>query len=408
MSSSLRQMLGHSFIFIVFDGINKAIPFLLLPYLTHRLATTEFGLLELFNTYVALLVLLIMFGVDGWCSAHFHKLERDVFAGLLRVGLSSIAAVFAVSMFAMLFIADDPRFIFAPLYALGMCLIQIRAILYRFELKTIKASILLFLNVSVSSLLTIGAFELMTPGLTWRLVALLLPVVCLGCFSCYSVCRQFPASSASNGGVRTLWKFTLPLLPNGLINFVRFGADRFFVAHTFGIVNLAIFSVGYQLSMVVNIFMLSLNQATMPYVMRLLAVEDKKNVKRVFLFQLLLLVFFIVVFSIMLPYIVKYLFSPEYIESKQFTLIYIFSYPFVFISIMLSNILFIKGKTIHVLISTTISSLAHISGLVCILFFEEKMDYVPYVSLLSAAVSLIITVLFIIKINSNEVNIVPK
>lgn len=110
----------------------------------------------------------------------------------------------------------------------------------------------------------------------------------------------------------------------------------------------------------------------------------------------------------MLPYIIKYLFSPEYIESKHFTFIYILSYPFVFISIMLSNVLFIKGKTMHVLMSTTISSLTHIVGLTCILFLEEKMDYVPYISLLSAAVSLIVTVLFIRKINSNEVNIVPK
>lgn len=408
MSSSLRHMLGHSFIFIVFDGINKAIPFLLLPYLTHRLATTEFGLLELFNTYVALLVLLIMFGVDGWCSAHFHKLERNVFSGMLRLGLLSIAAVFVVSMLVMMFVADDPRFIFAPLYALGMCLIQVRAILYRFELKTIKASMLLFLNVAVSSLLTIAAFELLTPGLTWRLAALLLPVVCLGSFSCYSLCRQFPVSSAPNGGIRALWKFTLPLLPNGLINFVRFGADRFFVAHAFGILNLAIFSVGYQLSMVVNIFMLSLNQATIPHVMKLLAVEDNKNIKRVFLIQLLLLLLFILMFSIMLPYIVQHLFSPEYIESKYFTWIYILSYPFVFISIMLSNILFIKGKTMHVLMSTTISSLAHITGLICILLLDEKMDYIPYVSLFSAVVSLMITVLVIRKINNNEVDIVPK
>ncbi|MNJ55427.1 hypothetical protein D3C77_509140 [compost metagenome] len=160
--------------------------------------------------------------------------------------------------------------------------------------------------------------------------------------------------------------------------------------------------------MVVNIFMLSLNQATMPYVMKLLAVEDKRSIKRVFSIQLLLFLLFILAFFIILPYIVQYLFSPEYIEAKHLTLIYILSYPFVFISIMLSNVLFFKGKTVHVLMSTTISSLTHIAGLIWILFLEEKMDYVPYVSLLSAAVSLMITVLLIRKINNNEVNIVPK
>jgi O-antigen/teichoic acid export membrane protein len=139
-----------------------------------------------------------------------------------------------------------------------------------------------------------------------------------------------------------------------------------------------------------------------------LAVEDKRNIKRLFSIQLLLFLLFILSFFIILPYIVQYLFSPEYIEAKHLTLIYILSYPFIFISIMLSNVLFIKGKTVHVLMSTTISSLTHIFGLICILLLEAKMDYVPYVSLLSAAVSLMITILLIRKIDSNEVNIVPK
>ncbi|MEI4969768.1 lipopolysaccharide biosynthesis protein [Aeromonas caviae] len=394
MSSSLRQMLGHSFIFIVFDGINKAIPFLLLPYLTHRLATTEFGLLELFNTYVALLVLLIMFGVDGWCSAHFHKLERDVFAGLLRVGLSSIAAVFAVSMFAMLFIADDPRFIFAPLYALGMCLIQIRAILYRFELKTIKASILLFLNVSVSSLLTIGAFELMTPGLTWRLVALLLPVVCLGCFSCYSVCRQFPASSASNGGVRTLWKFTLPLLPNGLINFVRFGADRFFVAKVFGVSQLALFGVGYQFAMVANIFMLSLNQAVMPFMMKYLSNRNYLTYIKVSSILILLFLIFISTLYIITPYILQLFFSGAYISAEIISSKYYLAYPMIFISILAMNLAFFNGNTKFVLYITSVSSAVHLMALYIISNNMFSIYQIPLALLISSTVSFLLSAIY--------------
>lgn len=387
-------MLGHSFIFIVFDGINKAIPFLLLPYLTHRLATTEFGLLELFNTYVALLVLLIMFGVDGWCSAHFHKLERDVFAGLLRVGLSSIAAVFAVSMFAMLFIADDPRFIFAPLYALGMCLIQIRAILYRFELKTIKASILLFLNVSVSSLLTIGAFELMTPGLTWRLVALLLPVVCLGCFSCYSVCRQFPASSASNGGVRTLWKFTLPLLPNGLINFVRFGADRFFVAKVFGVSQLALFGVGYQFAMVANIFMLSLNQAVMPFMMKYLSNRNYLTYIKASSILILLFLIFISTLYIITPYILQLFFSGAYISAEIISSKYYLAYPMIFISILAMNLAFFNGNTKFVLYITSVSSAVHLMALYIISNNMFSIYQIPLALLISSTVSFLLSAIY--------------
>ncbi|EKO3577034.1 oligosaccharide flippase family protein [Vibrio metschnikovii] len=394
MSTSLRHMLGHSFIFIVFDGINKAIPFLLLPYLTRRLAIAEFGLLELFNTYVALLVLLIMFGVDGWCSAHFHKLERNVFSGMLRLGLRSIAAVFAVSMFAMLFVADDPRFIFAPLYALGMCLIQIRAILYRFELKTIKASILLFLNVSVSSLLTIGAFELMTPGFTWRLVALLLPVVCLGCFSCYSVCRQFPASSASNVGVRTLWKFTLPLLPNGLINFVRFGADRFFVAKVFGVSQLALFGVGYQFAMVANIFMLSLNQAVMPFMMKYLSNRNYSTYIKVSSMLILLFLIFISMLYIITPYILQLFFSGAYVSAEIISSRYYLAYPMIFISILAMNLAFFNGNTKFVLCITSVSSAVHLMVLYIISNNMFSIYQVPLALVISSVVSFLLSAIY--------------
>lgn len=405
MSSSLRHMLGHSFIFIVFDGINKAIPFLLLPYLTHRLATTEFGLLELFNTYVALLVLLIMFGVDGWCSAHFHKLERNVFSGMLRLGLLSIAGVFVVSMLMMMFFADDPRFILAPLYALGMCLIQIRAILYRFELKTIKASMLLFLNVAVSSLLTIVAFELMNPGLTWRLAALLLPVVCLGGVSCYSLCRQFPVLSKPNGSIRALWKFTLPLLPNGLINFVRFGADRFFVAKVFGVSQLALFGVGYQFAMVANIFMLSLNQAVMPFMMKYLSTGEYRVYIKVSSILMVLFLIFISILYFLTPYMLQLFFSSAYSSAEKISNLYYLSYPMIFASILFMNVAFFNGNTKVVLYITSASSFVHFVFLYIQMNSSPSIYSTPLGLIISSLVSLMLSMIyFYVEITSTNKN----
>ncbi|MFS1161032.1 lipopolysaccharide biosynthesis protein [Aeromonas salmonicida] len=396
MSPSLRRMLGHSFLFIVFDVINKAIPFLLLPYLTHRLDTVEFGLLELFNTYVALLVLLIMFGVDGWCSAHFHKLERHIFSGMLRLGLLSIAAVFVVSMLVMMFLADDRRFIFAPLYAWGMCLIQIRAILYRFELKTIKASMLLFLNVAVSSLLTIGAFELMTPGLTWRLAALLIPAVFLGAYSCHSLYRQFSSASESSGDVKTLWAFTLPLLPNGLINFIRFGADKFLVAKFFGISQLALFGVGYQFAMVANIFMLSLNQATMPFMMKYISSRNYSSYIRISAFLISGLTLFIIALYILTPVMLGLFFSKHYLLSSSISYLYYFSYPMIFVSILSINLAYFNGDTKFILLITTISSLIHVITVFSINMIAPSIYNIPFGLLASSFVSMVLSLSYFI------------
>ena len=394
MSSSLRRMLGHSVVFIVFDVINKAIPFLLLPYLTHRLDTAEFGLLELFNTYVALLVLLIMFGVDGWCSANFHKLERHEFAGMLRLGLLSVAGVFAASNLVMLVIADDLRFVFAPLYALGMCLIQIRAILYRFELKTIRASILLFLNVAVSTLLTIGAFEVLTPGLTWRLAALLVPVICLGAFSCYSLCRQFSSTSKPSGNIKTLWVFTLPLLPNGLINFIRFGADKFLVAKFFGVSQLALFGVGYQFAMIANIFMLSLNQASMPFMMRYISSRNYSTYIKVSIILIAGLSFFISALYIFTPIMLDLFFSKNYLPSSEISYLYYFSYPMIFVSILSINVAYFNGDTKIILLITMASSSIHLIIILSINFIAPSIYNIPFGLLVSSFFSMVLSLFY--------------
>jgi O-antigen/teichoic acid export membrane protein len=243
----------------------------------------------------------------------------------------------------------------------------------------------------------------MTPGLTWRLAALLLPVICLGSFSCYSLCRQFPVSSTPNGGVRALWKFTLPLLPNGLINFVRFGADRFFVAKVFGVSQLALFGVGYQFAMVANIFMLSLNQAVMPFMMKYLSNREYRVYIKVSSTLIVLFLIFISTLYILTPYMLQLFFSSAYSSAERISNLYYLSYPMIFASILAMNLAFFNGNTKVVLYITSVSSLVHLVILYIVTNTGPSIYSMPFGLIVSSIASLILSMIyFYVKIKNDK------
>ncbi|WP_181573202.1 oligosaccharide flippase family protein [Enterobacter sp. ECC-175] len=389
-----KAILKHTGTYLFFDIINKAIPFLFLPYLTHMLSVVDLGNLELFNTYVGLLTLLILFGLDGWCASMYNGLERNEFSRKLILGIKISAIISLIAFFILILLNQSLWLAIAPIYAFSMCIIQIRTLTFRLQLKTVTASIILFLNISLSVLLTIGAFTFNEKNLTNRLIALLLPALMLCLWSLRSLLKEFKSDATiSKHEFSTFIRFTIPLLPNGLMNFVRFGADRFYVAHFFGVSSLALFGVSYQFAMIANIFMLSLNQAIMPFTMRLLNENKIRQFLKFTLSVVLFFTFVIVILSIATPYILNVFFDSRYISAQYMSRIYFFSYPLVFLSILLMNIAFIRGRTKLILLMTSISSLTHLTFLWCILNTNSALFNVPYALMISSIVSVILSIL---------------
>ncbi|MDE5206951.1 oligosaccharide flippase family protein [Citrobacter amalonaticus] len=368
--------------------------FLFLPYLSHMLTISDLGKLELFNTYVALLTLAILFGLDGWCASKYNELEHGDFSRKIILGLK-ISVILCLISLVILFLLDKKWWIIlSPIYALSMCIIQIRTLTLRLQFKTAVASFILFLNVLSSTLLTIGTFIFDGNNLNNRIIALFLPALVISTWSAFSIFKEFKTDTRISASEFVKFiHYTAPLVPNGLINFIRFGADKFYVAHFFGVSNLALFGVSYQFAMIANIFMLSLNQAVMPFTMRLL---NEGRIKR-FLKLVLILVSVFTIFILMLwgctPYVLCAFFDEKYITSQYISNVYYLAYPLVFLSILLMNIAFVRGRTKLILLVTSVSSITH---LLILFYFSEKnsdLFHIPYALLISSAVSLVLAII---------------
>ena len=71
------SLIKSSFVYIVCDGINKAIPFLLLPFITHYLTPTDYGVVTNFNVYVQILSVFGYLCTAGALPVMFNKLEKQ-------------------------------------------------------------------------------------------------------------------------------------------------------------------------------------------------------------------------------------------------------------------------------------------------------------------------------------------
>ena len=71
-SSSLFK---NTFVYVFCDGINRAIPFLLLPFITHYLTPADYGVVTNFNVYVQILSV-FYFSTAGALPVMFYKLEK--------------------------------------------------------------------------------------------------------------------------------------------------------------------------------------------------------------------------------------------------------------------------------------------------------------------------------------------
>ena len=396
----MKGVFKHSLAYMTVDLINKSIPFLLLPYLAKELNVNDYGMVELFNAYVGLLVLFLMMGVDGWCTAHYFRLKKNEFSKLLSIGLFFVIAACLLSQGIFALFVDDVGIMAAPIYVGAMCMLQVRALLFRLAMRPYRGALFLLCNILFSTLLTIALFELVAASYENRIFSLVVVSAMMGIASIYSIAKEFRSGSqkVSIEDIVKYWKFALPLLPNGLINYVRFGADRLVVANIYGVTQLAIFSVGYQLAMVVNIFMLSVNQSLMPFYMRSLAGADLRLYLK-YCFATIVLVSVAAAFTFGLsPYILNLFFDQKYSESLAIARRYLIGYPFVIVAIAAGNYLHFNGRTGIILLITIISSGFH-AGLLWLFYMNDvAVEGVANAFVLSAAVSALIGVIAAVKI----------
>ena len=393
------RILKDSFIYLIGELINKALPFLLLPYLTRKLGAEGFGELSYYLTILALLGIFIGLSQEGAVTRYFYFYGNKAIDLIVRAGyLYNI--LFSTVCLIIAWILKSEIIAYITLIATFNSFLSVQLALRQAQKQPIPYIMIQFLSSVSLVVFTVLMLEYVASDrVINRLLALLLSSALVFFITYFFINKSFKISrkfSLENykSALIYIFSFGIPLILHQLSFFMKGQVDRIFIYKLYTPAELGIYSAGVQVASVLTIFFMALNKAIVPYYYeglknKKLTIEKiKKNTLISFIF-------------IGLPAFICY-FLPNTLfvwflgagfgDSQFYTVLFLIGYGLTLPYLILVNYLFFYGKN-RLIASVTFSTSVVYVVLLAVLS-EISIKYIPFSLILSNL--LMVVVLWVI------------
>lgn len=336
-------MIKNSIFFVFFELLNKAVPFLLLPVLTRYLTPDDYGIIASFTALVSFLAIFIGLSGHGAIDANFFRLEKNK----LGVYISNVLIILLLSTFVCLvsvFIFSDmiesklaislEWQILAVIVALGQFITLINLSLWVIEQKPLQFGIYQFLQtilITVISIILIVGYSYNWEG---QLLGIVIGTLVLSFVSLIVLFKRgYMNLKINKSDMKDFLKFGIPMVPHQFGAWLRAQGDKVIIISLIGTSATGLFAVGYQIGVIMSVFISSLTKALYPILFRLL---NKENLlfhekKRIVLFSyglFLLILIITIILLFVVDYLYLYFIGQDFHESGFLTKLIIVSFMF--------------------------------------------------------------------------------
>jgi len=340
------------------NSINAAIPFFLLPILTRYMSPQDYGIVAMFAVLINFLSPFIGLNIHGAIQRQFYERDRINYAiyianCLFILLISSLIVAFIVFILKKQFteISKFPREWLWIVVIFSMCqfINLIVLSIWQVQVKPVQYSVF---QIS-QSLLNAGfsIWFIVYLGLTWRgrILANTIAVVIFAIFSVIVITKnQWAKYLIDKSYLKNALKFGIPLVPHALGAAVMTITDRIFITNMVGLRATGLYSVGYQIGMIIGIIGNSFNQAYVPWLYEKLKQNDYamkvKIVKFTYLY-FILIILFAVSLAIIAPLGLRIMVGKEFSSSLIFVIWIALGYAFNGMYKMIVNFIFFAEKT---------------------------------------------------------------
>lgn len=270
-------LLRQAAIYAVSQFGSRAIPFLLLPVLTRYLSPADYGIVTMFLLTVLVLEPFVSLGLAGAFVVKFYDKTVD-FPRYLWTCLSMVLGM-AAFVWIVVFVARGPLGELTQVPSvwllLAVPLVLARTIygalleLFRVREQAVRYGIAL--NSQSLGLILLTVVLVAGAGLTWqgRLAA---EVVGTIAFALVALLILWRSGWLRRGFVpaygRHLIQFGVPLIPHTLGAVLMVQTDRLLLTNLVGVEETGLYTVGYQLALVIQLAALAFNSAYAPWLFR--------------------------------------------------------------------------------------------------------------------------------------------
>lgn len=330
-------LLKNSLVYVITDGINSAIPFLLLPFISRYLTPADYGIVSNYNVLIQILSVFVYFASAGILPVMFFKTDKED----LKVYVSNLiilnTAVSLLCLLVVVFFSDQideglglPLVfqVFAVISVWFTSISYLNLVLWRCEESPLKFGTFQISQSSLNAITTILFVFVLLLSWQGRVYSMVLSCVLMGGISiCIMWKRGYLTFHLSKNHQIKIIVFALPLIPHALSFWFKSGANKVLLSNMCGLEDNGLYSAAMNWGAIVALFTTAFSNAYSPWLYKKLSIIDKdKEVTRneqSKVVRLIWLTLFSIFIFVGIVYIASYLltfviFPESYYDSLEY------------------------------------------------------------------------------------------
>ena len=385
-------LLKDSVIYVLGEMTAKAVPFLLLPYLTRVLGATGFGDLSYYLSLTAFIVIGMSLSQNGALTRYFYVYGRHGLGNILLAGgLYSLA--FLLIGIAVSVALQSELLFYCFFTAFLQTLIQNQLALRQCQ-KRPFSYLTIQLSLALGNLLwTVLIFQVFSgissDKVAQRLIAIIVAhgLTFIGALTWAKY--QFSINIRLTPkrlrlGLGYILTLGLPLLLHGLSYTIKGQLDRVLIHQNFSSHDLGIYSAGVQIASVLTIVIMAVNTATVPHLYERLKSGriTLANIHRLFWLSLLVPPALTAVVWVLPSSLMAWLLGADFAASQYYMVIFVFAFSLIIPYLLLVNYLFYHAKNAQISLSSVLSTVIYLLALWW--FSHVSLTLVPWATIASS------------------------
>ena len=381
--------------------INKGIPFLLLPLLTHFLSTEDYGVLRNVESLLVISVTLVGVNLPSALTRQYVKRDVDLksyFTSAFRIVIISFCLLtITYSVFADVIseYTSIPISIvyFITFYALCDSVMEVLMSLWRMEDKPFNYGAYRITRTLIEVVISLVAVIIMDYDWIGRYAGLYIGGVIGGVVAIFIFLKRgFFGGSYTTEYKKHFLNYGLPLIPHSVSGVIIFYSDKIVITKMIGVSENGLYSVAFTIGMAISLLQNSFNQAWVPWLFKKLELEslkEKKRLVKITYIYMLVMLLFVLSLWLITPFIYAFL-GKDFSEGMGLVVIIGLGFAFNGMYKMMINYVFYAEKN---KIISTITIFMAILNITLNVIFIKSFGLVgsAYASVITFFIQFIIT-----------------
>jgi O-antigen/teichoic acid export membrane protein len=274
----LRRFLKDSLIYSIPAFVSRGLSFFLIPLYTRVLSPAEYGSLDLFTVFVAIVNLAVAFEISQGV-ARFYSQEQRVDRKIRYASSAFWFTLICYGVFAVLmFLFADPMALIVMgqpnlenAFKIGIAYVWVNGLFYliqnqfRWELRSKDYAVTSLLMSLVTAMASICFAYVFRWGLEGLLLGLLLGSLAGAALGLLKLRKSF-CFCFDFARLREMLSFSVPLVFSGVAVWISLYIDRLMIKHFLSVDEVGLYGVGYRLASIAGLAMVGFQGALTPLV----------------------------------------------------------------------------------------------------------------------------------------------